>query len=51
MPSFVDDIVRRHRVQQAKREQAWLLELEQRRHVIASRACIDVAALRAKLGV
>jgi hypothetical protein len=51
MPSLADDLVKTHRVEQAKRERAWMVELEQRRHAIAMRACIDVEALRAKLGV
>jgi hypothetical protein len=51
MSTTLDELVKTHRVEQAKRERAWMVELEQRRHVIAMRACIDVVALRAKLGV
>jgi hypothetical protein len=51
MPSLLDELVKAHRVEHAKRERAWMVELEERRHAIATRACIDVAALRAKLGI
>jgi hypothetical protein len=52
MPSApIDEIVRMHRVEHAKREAAWLKELEQRRRECAARACIDVDALREKLAI
>ncbi|MBX3155620.1 MAG: hypothetical protein KF773_06455 [Deltaproteobacteria bacterium] len=52
MPSVsLEELVRAHRVEHAKREAAWLKELEQRRRECAARACIDVAALREKLAI
>ncbi len=49
--SYADHIVKMHRVEQAKREHVWQAELDARRQVIASRACVDVEGLRQKLGV
>jgi hypothetical protein len=52
MPSDVlEELERMHRVETAKREAAWLEELEQRRRECAKRACIDTAALRIKLAI
>ncbi len=51
MSSMSDELAKAHRVEQAKRERAWAVELEERRHTIAMRACINIAALRAKLGI
>jgi len=51
MPTSTDDLMKAHRVESAKRNTAWMLELEHRRHEIAARACIDLAAMRVKLGV
>jgi hypothetical protein len=47
----LEELERMHRVESAKREAAWLEELEQRRRECAKRACIDVAALRDKLAI
>jgi hypothetical protein len=47
----LEDIVKMHRVEHAKREAAWQLELEQRRRECAARACIDVDALHKKLAI
>jgi hypothetical protein len=47
----LEDVVRMHRVESARREAAWMQELEQRRRECAARACVDVAALRAKLAI
>ncbi len=52
MPSsFLEDVVRTHRVENAKREAGWIIELEERRRECAKRACIDVDALRDKLAI
>jgi hypothetical protein len=47
----LDELEKMHRVETAKREAAWLEELEQRRRECAKRACIDTAALRIKLAI
>jgi hypothetical protein len=51
MSQRIEDLVKSHRVEHAKREAAWLDELEERRREIAKRACLDVEALRAKLAI
>jgi hypothetical protein len=51
MTSHVEELVKLHRVECARREAAWQDELEQRRREIAKRACLDIDALRAKLAI
>jgi hypothetical protein len=52
MPNtLVEDVVKAHRVENAKREAGWIIELEQRRRECAKRACIDIDALRYKLAI
>ena len=51
MSTQVEELVKSHRVECAKREAAWQDELERRRREIAERSCIDIAALRAKLAI
>ena len=51
MSSNLEDVVRMHRVENAKREAVWMVELEQRRQVCAARAVIDFVALRFKLAI
>jgi hypothetical protein len=51
MSSQVEELVKSHRVECAKREAAWQDELERRRREIAQRACLDIEALRAKLAI
>jgi hypothetical protein len=51
MSPRIEELVKSHRVEHAKREAAWADELEGRRREIAKRACLDVEALRAKLAI
>ena len=51
MSTQVEELVKSHRLEWAKREAAWQDELERRRREIAERSCIDIAALRAKLAI
>jgi hypothetical protein len=49
--SYADQLARTHRVEQAKREHEWLVELAARRQAVAARAHIDIEGLRQKLGI
>ena len=49
--TLLDHLQRTHRVEQAKREEAWTRELDVRRRECEERARIDIAALRIKLAI
>ena len=51
MSTQVEELVKSHRVECAKREAAWQDELERRRRDIAKQACLDIEALRIKLAI
>jgi hypothetical protein len=51
MSPQVEELVKSHRVECAKREAVWQDELERRRRECAARSCIDIEALRAKLAI